>query len=166
MTIKNKNKRIGTTSNLEAGGTYDLLMISYADGFPEGQIRFDIGSTPRKITGIQKVAQTFLKTLMTSKGSDLFYPKRGTNFPSLVINANRPFSDLLQLQIQESLRDAITQTKRVLNLYSSDKSSQLEEVKLLGMRTADDVTVIFMQIITKAGEEANVAVPFPELDLE
>lgn len=41
------NSRIGTTSNLQTDGTDDLLLIVYADSYPEGQINFDLDSTPR-----------------------------------------------------------------------------------------------------------------------
>ena len=50
MALANKNPRIGTASNLATGGTYDILMITYPEGFPEGQIGFGFDVTPRKVT--------------------------------------------------------------------------------------------------------------------
>lgn len=165
MTIRNKNSRIGTVNNLAEGGTYDLLMITYPDGFPEGQIKFNIDSTPRKVTGVQKVAQTFMKLLMTTKGSDVIYPNRGTHFPNYAINANRVDEDpILRSEIISSVRDAEAQTKTAMNI-SSDPSSQLAKAQLAGIDFAEEALILYVQLITKDGVTAQVAVPFPEAGL-
>lgn len=167
MAIKNTNSRIGTPTNLESGGTYDLLMITYPDGFPEGQIKFNIDVTPRKITGVQKVAQVFLKNLMTSKGSNVIYPNQGTSFPSLAINSNITRSDgPLQAEIVAAVSDAADQTQRTMNTIGTDTSSMLAEVSVLGIDIGQDSVVMYLTLQTQDGFSANLAIPFPEFDLE
>ena len=166
MAIRNTSKRIGTSSNLESGGTYDLLMIRYPDGFPEGRLSFDIDMTPRKITGIQKVGQTFLKLLMTTKGSNVVYPNQGTVFPSLAINSNITVANTaLYSELISAVRDAESQTKRSLNTVGTDKSSMLRKVDVIRLDTGEDSIVMYVSLETEDGTSANLAVPFPELDL-
>lgn len=166
MAIKNTNPRIGTGRNLETGGTYDLLMITYPDGFPEGQIKFDIDVTPRKITGVQKVAQTFLKLLLTTKGSNVVYPSQGTNFQSVASGSNIVVNDtVLYTELAEAVRDAEDQARRTLNTIGSDTASMLSRVELVGLDVGDDSIVMFLNVQTLDGTTANIAVPFPELDL-
>ncbi|HET8689742.1 MAG TPA: hypothetical protein VFM18_24310 [Methanosarcina sp.] len=166
MSIKNTNTRIGTSKNLETGGTYDLLMISYPDGFPEGRITFDLGNTPRKITGVQKVAQTFVKTLLTSKGSDVIYPLKGTTFLSVASGSNIIQNDtLLYSELITAVKDAEDQVKRTLNTVGTDTSSMLNRVDIAGLDVSQDSVVMYITVQTMDGLTANVAVPFPELDL-
>ncbi len=166
MAIKNTNPRIGTSRNLETGGTYDLLMITYPEGFPEGQIKFDIDVTPRKITGVQKVAQTFLKLLLTSKGSNVVYPSQGTSFPILAANSNIVDNDtVLHSELSEAIRDAENQARLSLNTVGSDPASMMGRVDLLGLDIGRDSVVMFLSLQTLDGVTANIAVPFPELDL-
>lgn len=166
MAIVNKNTRIGTASNLESGGTYDLLMIRYPDGFPEGRLLFDIDMTPRKITGIQKVGQTFLKLLMTSKGSNVIYPAQGTVFPSLALNSNITQNNTALLsELYSAVKDAESQTKRSLNTVGSDTASMLRKIDVIRLDTGEDSIVLYLSMETEAGASASLAVPFPELDL-
>lgn len=163
LTFKN---RVGTSENLPEGGTYDLLMVDFPNGFPNSKLTFDLGITPRKVNGLQKVAQTFLKILFTSKGTDLIHGNTGTNFQKFVINSNVIMSDnLFRAELAEEIRAAEYQTKNILNSYGSDKASQLDRVTILRLDTSQERLVLFMHILTKAGSGANMAIPFPQLDL-
>lgn len=167
MALKNTNSRLGTANNLESGGTYDLLMISYPNGFPEGQILFNIDVTPRKITGVQKVAQTFLKLLLTSKGSNVIYPNQGTAFSNLTTNSNIVSNDrILYAELNSAVEDAAGQTKQSLNTIGSDTASMLDRVEVIGLDVGEDSIVMFLNLQTLDGISANIAVPFPELDLQ
>lgn len=158
--------RLGIPVNLPTGATYDLLHISFPDGYPEGKLVFDLDNTPRKITGIQKVAQTFLRTLFTSLGSDIIYPNHGTLFSAYTVNANRTGTDSdLYNNIVAEIKRATSQTVFFLNTAGSDSASQLQNVTVLGLDVGDESITMYLRMITMAGEEANVAVPFPELDL-
>lgn len=160
------NKRIGTPSNLAQGGTYDLLLIKFIDGFPESQLSFDIADTPRKVTGIQKVAQLFLKILFTSKGSNVIYPNQGTNFPSYTVGANIILADaLLQSELTNEVRSAESQAKSILNKANEDPSSRLASISIIGIDTKNDSVVMYMRLLTAAGAQASLAIPFPQLDL-
>lgn len=158
--------RIGTASNLQPGGSYDLLFVKFVGTFPEGQITFGIYDTPMKITGLQKVAQVFMKTLLTSKGSDPFYPSRGTAFPSLTIGANQSVDNSAFVQaISDSLKDAEAQVKAGLNFQNSDTSSCLDQITLLGLDKVDDSITLYVSMTTTNGVTASIAVPFPEFGL-
>lgn len=159
--------RIGKPSNLDTGGTYDLLLVSTDQGYPVGKVLFKIGSEPRKITGIQKVAQIFMKTLFTSAGSDPIHPTSGTSFPNLTTGANILNSTLaFQSAVTASIADAEAQTKDILNSLNTDLSSQLYRVEVLSFDTATESASIKLGITTLDGEGASIAIPFPQTDLQ
>jgi len=161
-----QNIRIGTSTNLQVGGSYDLLLVKFLDSFPEGQIGFGLYDVPMKITGLQKVAQLFLKILMTTKGSDPFYPQRGTYFPSLVVGANLLTDDSTFLSdLKDSIEDGGTQTKECINVYNSDASSCLDSVQVLGIDKVPEGVLMYLSIKTLSGEEASISLPFPEFGL-
>lgn len=161
------NSRIGISTNLPDGGTYDLLCIDHPDGFPEGKILFKFDDTPRKITGIQKVAQIFLKVLLSRRGTDVLNPDFGTFFSDYTINANRTGVDRdLYISITGEVQSAAAQCKSILNTTSSDPASQLDSLLILGLDVATESVTMYLKMVTAAGETAQVAVPFPELDMK
>lgn len=158
--------RVGTANNLQPGGSYDLLLVKFTGTFPEGQIKFGLYDTPMKVTGLQKVAQTFLKILLTSRGSDPFYPQRGTFFAELTIGSNQTMEDRLYVQtIKESIQDAADQTRSCLNAQNLDTSSCLDSVEILGLDKSSDSLIMYVAITTMNGITASIAVPFPEFGL-
>lgn len=161
-----KNIRVGTSTNLQVGGSYDLLLVKFLGTYPEGQITFGLYDTPMKITGLQKVAQVFLKILMTTKGSDPFYPQRGTIFPSLTVGANLLTNDAAFISdLKDSITDGSTQTRECTNAYNSDLSSCLDSVEILGLDKIEEGVLMYLMIRTLSGEEASIALPFPEFGL-
>lgn len=160
------NLRIGTDTNLQPGGSYDLLLIKFKESYPEGQIAFGLYDVPMKITGLQKVAQVFMKILMTSKGSDPFHPSRGTFFSSLTLGANLLTNDATLLSdIREAIEDANNQTKECVNAYNSDLSSALDSVQILGVDKITEGVLMYLKLKTLSGEEASISLPFPEFGL-
>jgi len=160
------NMRVGTATNLEPGGSYDLLLIKFEGTYPEGKISFGLYDVPMKITGLQKVAQVFMKILFTGKGSDPFYPDRGTFFASLTSGANITLNDAIFItNLRESIEDASNQTVASLNAYNADASSCLDKAVLLSVDKHDEGFLMYVTLTTMAGEEAAVAVPFPEFGL-
>lgn len=158
--------RIGTEKNLQAGGSYDLLLVKFLGSYPEGQITFGLYDTPMKITGLQKVAQVFMKILMTTKGSDPFYPQRGTFFPSLVIGANLLTNDSRFLSdLKTAIDDGTAQTRECTNAYNPDSSSCLDTVQVLGLDKISEGVVMYLSLKTLSGEETSIALPFPEFGL-
>lgn len=157
--------RVGTPTNLPQGATYDLLQIKFVDGFPEGRLAFALEDTPRKVTGIQKVAQVFLKLLFTSKGSNVIHPMQGTMFSDMVVNSNIQLEDaVFKAEIMAQIQDAESQTKAVLNTIGSDPASMLRSITIIGLEAEKDSMSLFLRVLTEAGEQAQLAVPFPELD--
>ena len=119
-----------------------------------------------KITGVQKVVQTFLKTLLTSKGSDPFYPERGTLFQALTINANQTTSDPIFISsVTDCINDAASQVQAGLNFNNPDPTSCISSAQLISLDKYDDSLVIYVQIITLSGLTTSVALPFPEFGL-
>lgn len=160
--------RIGISENLPTGATHDLLVVSTPEGYPVGKLDFVFEDTPRKITGIQKVAQFFLKILFTQKGSDVIHVNQGTRFPELCIGANRTRDDSLFLSaVSDSIKDAESQTRNLLAGADLDLSSQLDSIIINGLNTDSVETLsIYLQLVTKSGEQASIAVPFPVLDMK
>jgi hypothetical protein len=166
MEIVGLNNRLGTNENLPLGATYDLLMIKFPDGFPEGQLTFNIDYTPRSITGIQKVAQYFLKTLLTTRGSDVIRPNYGTTFTNLVMQSNVDTTDrLLVSDLRDQVRSAESQTKAAL-YNDEDPSSRLKEILILGMDTSKESATMYLKMATVSGETAQVALPFPTTNIK
>lgn len=166
MATINTNIRVGTDTNLQPGGSYDLLLVKFVDTYPEGQISFGLYDTPMKITGLQKVAQVFMKILMTTKGSDPFYPQRGTFFSNLVIGANLLTNDSKFLSdLKDSISDGEVQTKECINAYNADLSSSLDSIQILGIDKIPEGVLMYLSIKTLAGEEASISLPFPEFGL-
>jgi phage baseplate assembly protein W len=159
--------RVGISVNLPEGATYDLFFVNTPSGYPEGKISFDISDTPRKITGIQKVAQQYLKVLLTTKGSDVIYPQLGTNFPNLVINSNRyQTGEEFYADIIDSIREAESQAIAILNTQGSDPASNLDHVTVEAIDLADkDGVNMYLSVTTSAGVTASIAIPFPQLDM-
>lgn len=159
--------RIGTADNLPNGSTYDLLLIKVDGAYPVGQVTFAFENTPRKITGIQKVAQVFMKILFTQKGSDVLKFTLGTIFPDLCIGANRTSNDASFLSdVTLAIKDAEAQTRDLLSSTSGDLDSQLDKVVIQNLSVDTESLTMYVQIVTVAGETASIAIPFPELDLQ
>lgn len=166
MAIGDISSRLGTPTNLPQGATYDLLIMSFPDGFPEGKVLFNIDSTPRKVTGIQKAAQVFMKVLLTTYGSDVYHPTHGTQFSNLTMHANKVTSDpLLLTQLQGEIQSATSQSQVILNSSTSDAASQIKSVMLLGSDVGQESLVLYMELTTMAGQQAAIAVPFPQTDM-
>lgn len=158
--------RLGIDVNLPQGAKYDLLTMDFSNGYPEGAVSFVLQDTPRKITGIQKVAQTFLRILLTTKGTDVLRPSMGTRFPEYSIQANRLGMDRnIEADVLSAVADAESQVKYMLNTVGSDAASRLNRVQVLAIDSGTESLSLFLYLVTDAGERAQVAVPFPQLDM-
>lgn len=162
------NTRVGTPTNLNPGGTYDLLLVKTDGAYPEGKLSFSLYNTPMKITGVQKVAQVFLKILLTSKGSDPFNPSYGTVLPGMLPGSN--VSDIsaqtLAIDIQDAIKDASSQTRAALNVNTADTSSCLDYAEMLGIDVVDQGAVVYVSLVTLDGVSAAISLPFPQFGLD
>lgn len=160
------NPRLGTVNALPTGATYDLLLIDFPNGFPQSVLKFNINDTPRKVTGIQKVAQMFLKLLFTTIGSNILYPNQGTGFSYLTINANISSTDAVFISdLSSQIKSAESQVKIIMNIDGTDSASQLDSITILGMDTGQESAIIYLNMVTLAGATAQISVPFPQLDM-
>lgn len=160
------NQRIGTKVNLEEGGTHDLLIMGFPNGFPRGYVTFEITDTPRRITGVQKVVQVFLKCLLTTAGSDPIRPDAGTLFPDYAASSNIG-SDIEELKriLRDEVKEAEKQTIRLLSSQNKDLSSQLASADILFANAVKDSITLGIKIVTRAGATASISIPFPQTDL-
>lgn len=167
MAITTRTSRLGTAENLPNSSTYDVLLVSTDSGYPTGQISFGFEVAPRKITGIQKVAQLFIKILLTQKGSDVIQWNIGTNFPELAIGANRQTkNESFMADIITCVKDAEGQVKALTASRNKDLESQLNKIVLQSIDVSGESLTMYLQLITRAGTTASIAIPFPELDMK
>lgn len=164
--MANTVSRIGTTNNLEDGGTYDLLVMGFPNGFPRGYVSFEISDTPRRVTGVQKVVQTFLFTLLTGEGSDPVRPRRGTGFGYYVGSANvgTDYEEMVAM-VREAVQNAENQTKATLNSNNNDTSSQLAGIDIMYVEVTSETLNVGLRFNTLDGQSAGIAIPFPQTDL-
>lgn len=159
--------RVGTSQNLETGGTYDLLVLGFPNGYPRGYVSFEIGDTPRRVTGVQKVVQTFLFTLLSGVGSDPVRVGRGTSMSYFIKGSNigTDYDELVSL-VRDTVQEAEAQTKAILNTSNGDTSSQLSKIDILFAEARDTELNVGLRFTTLDGQTAAIAVPFPQTDLE
>lgn len=159
--------RLGISVNLPTGATYDILLVNTPE-FPVGAITFEFSKpTSAKITGIQKCAQFFLKVLFTTKGTDLLNSSYGTDLPNLIVGSNANLnSQELIAQVTDSVNDAVTQCKILLNDTTNDVASKLNSVTILSITspTADSFS-IGLQLVTMAGETGLISLPSPLMSM-
>jgi phage baseplate assembly protein W len=166
MALSTQISRLGVNVNLVAGDTYDILVVATPEGYPTGGVKFVFDKTPRKISGIQKVAQTFLRILFTTKGSDVYHPNFGTVFPDITIGANIRYNSIeFNTLVEDAVGDASVQTRYILNSVTSAKDSMLDSATLMGFNFGIDYLDLYVVIRTLAGETASIAIPFPQLDM-
>lgn len=153
--------RVGNDENLKANDRYDLLLFEFPDGYPRSRIEFGVGDTPRKISGVQKVVQTFVRCLMQTPGSDPIYPTRGTDFQNFTMHSNIQTSPVAaKAAITSAIKLAADQARGFLNSYSFSLESQLDVVEVVTVEQYNQATYVKMRVITKAGTEAPIALPF------
>lgn len=159
--------RLNTQYNLASGETYDLLTFDFPDGYPNSKLEFVFGTVPRKITGVQKVAQIFLKCLLTTKGSDLIDTTLGTDFPNYMKYSNITSDDTSEVYnvLYSSIQDAVSQAKYILNSANVSRESQLSTVDIVNIVPKEEGYDISLRLLTRAGKAALVSVPFTSTGL-
>lgn len=160
--------RVGNLNNLENQSRYDIMIFDFPDGYPVGGINLGFGKTPKRISGIQKVSQVFVKALMTSLGSDVVNNTRGTGFPGFTGTHNiQTTNDSEAVSIlTAAVQKAEEQAKSTLNNISEGRTSQLESAQLINVEQKDDYTSVNIRILTRAGETAPIALPFTSLGIQ
>lgn len=160
--------RVGTkTVNLESGDKYDLLIFDFMEGYPVGNVKLSFGLTPKRISGVQKVVQTFVKALMSRVTSDVLHVSSGTEFPNFTAFSNISVADTYRIrsEVEAAVKTAEVQARGILNFSGASLESQLDSVSIIGLSTIQDSVSIQIKLLTKAGEEAPIALPFTSLGI-
>ena len=154
--------RISNTVNLKNNDTYDILLFGFPEGYPTSKLNFEFGETPRRISGLEKVVQTFVKCLLTPKGSDPIRPSYGTNFQDFFMYSNVGTYDPAEAKsaIAACIDEATEQAKYILNSTKYSKESQLDSVQLITVTQGAEDTYIKMRVLSKAGQYAPIQLPF------
>lgn len=159
--------RLRNDVNLRKNDRYDLLLFDFPDGFPNSKLKFTLGATPRRITGVEKVVQVFLKCLTTRKGSDVINTNLGTEFQDFMqySNVGTYSNSEAKSAIEVSVRSAVDQAKNILNSNKYSLESQMDSVEVLDARQGDEYTIVQLRVLTKAGKSAPISVPFTSTGL-
>lgn len=154
--------RISNSVNLKNNDTYDILLFGFPEGYPTSKLTFEFGETPRRISGLEKVVQTFVKCLLTPKGSDPIYPSFGTYFQDFFMYSNVGTYDPAEAKsaIAGCIDEAQEQAKYILNSSKYSKEAQLDTVELISVTQGSEDTYIRMRILSKAGQYAPIQLPF------
>lgn len=171
------NPRIFTELNLPDNGTFDLLIVQFKEGYPNSKLTFNFavfaedGETlnqlegvTRKVTGVQKVAQKFLYSLLTKRGSDAVNPDFGTDLSDILTGGNLYSQGYAESIIGAAVSDAKDQVVALTSL-EADAGSRLQNVELNSVQIGVNSVSATMTVFTAAGEEAPIFVPFPRFDL-
>lgn len=167
------NTRLIKDVNLPEGGTYDILFMDFVEGYPESKIVFSLASTAegsslegvsRRVTGIQKLVQQFLKVLLTKIGSDPLRPDRGTNFPEVISQGNLHSKGETEGMIRSDL--ALASDQLAAMTYNRGSAyEQFQSAELTGLSVGVNAIAISIQVTSVAGEGASIFTPFPRLDM-
>lgn len=157
--------------NLPTGGTYDILFLDFVDGFGNTRLEFSLVSTQpedegfsRRVNGIEKIVQQFLKCLFTTKGSDVMNPEAGTSAIAYLKNGNLGDQREVHSMISQDVQDAASQVQsNTAGNLSGDE--QLSFVSVLRVDVQEDRVGIGLKLVTAAGTEAALYAPFPRLNM-
>ena len=145
--------------DLESGQRYDLYIQGVFTSTFEGVMSMTLGSPSSKIAGLVKLSQQFLITLLTSRGSDIIEPTKGTEFSDL-IGGNYNSKDELMIIIKESIKSAAKQVINQQTNYRPDSNDEvLKSAELLKMEILEDELHPYILITSEAGRLAKVELP-------
>jgi hypothetical protein len=139
--------------------TFDIYVQGVFSKDFEGPLSFTLGDTSAKISGVIKLSQIFLITLLTSRGSDIFDRNRGTDFSDL-IGGN--FSDLdeISLVIKTSVREATRQIQEIQTQFLPVNTDEiLRSAEVQRIDTLADSVFPYVLISSAAGSQTQVKLP-------
>lgn len=175
MSLASVNPRIYSEYNLPTDGSFDILLVQFSEGFPNSKLTFSFAlfnqdsgmleGVTRKVTGVQKAAQKFLYTLLTTKGTDAFNPERGTDITEILSGGNLYSQGYAEGIISGAVKDAANQVSS-FSALDPDPSSRLSSVEVNNVQIGVNSVAVTMTIYTDAGDQAPIFVPFPRYDLD
>lgn len=167
--------RLLVNVNLTEGGLHDLLFLGFPDGFANSRIDFTITDLAdeenvdsyrfsRKVFGLQKLAQMYLKMLFTTKGSDPVRPDVGTTVFAAVSRVNIPSPEVLESLLRADVRDAEAQV-RAMTQGSGNSDETLSSVTISRLDVADTTINIVLYLESESGVGIALHAPVPLLDM-
>lgn len=134
--------------------------ISIIDIDPStGRVSFKV--THKAISGIQKLVQVVVLSLLNSPGKDVLDPAKGSGIPSM-IGMNFDASDTQELTAEIVQRVKKTQREVQLDQIGLQLSSEerLRDIQIISVKQGNSVDelLITLRIINEAGRIAQVTV--------
>ncbi len=116
----------------------------------------------RRIDGIQKLVNRWLKCFFTPRGSHPLRPTEGTDFPYLVGGNNITDVPSLEATVVLYMEDASDQIKAIDRRSSwLSTEERLRSVSLLRfVQTAPDAIEFWVQVTNVAGRRLNQLIPY------
>ena len=145
---------------LSVGGPYDVYVQGVFTQNFEGILSLSLGDVSSKIAGIIKLSQEFLITFLTSPGTDMFEPSKGTAFAGL-IGGNYYDPTEVRIVTTESVKTAEKYIKRQQSRFRPAKLSEtlaFAELSRIDQLTEDAIEP-YILIRSVAGQFVDVELP-------
>jgi hypothetical protein len=167
--------RLLVNVNLTEGALHDLLLLDFPDGFGNSKLDFavtDLASADaadsyrfsRKVFGLQKLAQLYLKVLFTTRGSDPLRPSFGTTVFAAITRVNIPSASVLETLLRTDIRDAETQV-RSMTQGGANSDEILSSVSIVELSVGDSAISMILYLLSESGEGIALHAPVPLLDM-
>ena len=154
--VKDTNARF---QDLSKQGPYDIYVEGvFTENF-EGVMTFRLGDVSSKVVGLIKLSQEFLITLLTTRGSDMFEPNKGTALAEL---PGSNFYDISEVEIvcRESVISAARQVQDAQRKFlPSIPEEVLRSAELLSINSIGDEVQPRILVVSEAGHFAKVGLP-------
>jgi hypothetical protein len=125
---------------------------------PRSLIKFQIGPTPAKVSGILRLVQIFLKVLITTPGRDIFAPRIGG---AALKDLGETFGNDQSGNIVSDMIVAVgTAQRQILAIQSRDPTIPRDErllsavVSNAAYNTAEGALVVGVELTSQAGRSA------------
>lgn len=118
-------------------------------------------ANPMRVEGLQKLANQWMKMLLTPKGSHPWRRNEGTNFTYLLTN-NMVNPDVLRVSVLEYVEDATNQIKQAQRKRLDLPASELlQTVNLLRLTQISDTAFdIWVRVINSEQSSLPVLIPY------
>ena len=130
---------------------YDLYLAPGSGSKPLG---FGYASSV-KVTGNTKLAQRFIKFLLTPTGSEAVGATSGTGLPSL-IGSNVNDQAFLKAALAKAVDDAATQVKAITGAADD---ARLENARILRLEFGVDRVDVYVEVVSTDGTATAISLP-------
>jgi hypothetical protein len=129
---------------------------------PRSLIKFQLGTTPSKVSGILRLVQVFLKILLTTTGIDIFAPRIGGN---ALRDIGRTFGKDQGGNVVSDFIIAVSTTSRQITAVQARNPSIPRDERLLAAKVlsadfnrAEAALVVSVELTSQAGSSATANV--------